>query len=413
MLRELVPIATTIAMIINPNNPAAEADTMEVQAAAQAVGVQLQLLKASTECGIDSCSYRKPHPASEQSRIGRCSFPMIDFLRLLACALTRLFRSRTRLEAEILVLRHQLNVLRRKAPKRVALSSIDRLVFAGLYRLAPGVLDALKILKPETVIRWHRAGFRAYWRLKSSARGGRPKTPGEIRELIRDMSVANPLWGAPRIHGELLMLGIDIGQTTVAKYMVRQRRPPSQGWKTFFRNHTDGIASMDLLVVPTISFRLLYGFLILRHSRRDILWLGVTARPNAEWIARQLTEAYGWQHAPQYIVRDRDRVYGDAFIRRLRAMGIRDRPIAPRSPWQNGHTERLIGSIRRDCLDHVVVFGERHLRHLLGSYQRYYNDARTHLSLNKDAPASRAVQAVGRIVANPHLGGLHHQYVRI
>jgi transposase InsO family protein len=198
-----------------------------------------------------------------------------------------------------------------------------------------------------------------------------------------------------------------------AKYMARRRRPPSQGWKTFLRSHADGIASMDLFVVPTISFRLLYGFLILRHSRREILWLGVTAHPSAQWFARQLSEAYGWQQAPQYIVRDRDCVYGDVFIRRLRAMGIRDRPIAPRSPWQNGYAERLIGSIRRDCLDHVVVFGERHLRHLLGSYQRYYNDARTHLSLNKDAPASRAVQAVGRVVANPHFGGLHHQYVRI
>ena len=206
--------------------------------------------------------------ASKQPRIGRCSFPMIDFLRLLACALTRLFRSRARLEAEILVLRHQLNVLRRKAPKRGAFRSIDRLVFAGLYRLAPGVLDALKIIKPETVIRWHRVGFRAYWRWKSRARGGRPKTPLEIRQLIRDMSIANPLWGAPRVHGELLMLGIDVGQTTVAKYMVRPRQPPSQGWKTFLRNHTDGIASMDLFVVPTISFRLLYGLLIFQHRRR-------------------------------------------------------------------------------------------------------------------------------------------------
>ena len=169
---------------------------------------------------------------------------------------------------------------------------------------------------------------------------------------------------------------------------------------------------VDGFVVPTISFRLLYGFLILQHRCRVLLWLGVTAHPTAEWIARQLTEAYGWQRTQRYIVRDRDCVYGDAFIRRLRAMGIRDRPIAPRSPWQNGHTERLIGSIRRDCLDHVAVFGEQHLRHLLGSYQRYYNDARTHLSLNKDAPVSRAVQAVGRIVASPHLGGLHHQYIR-
>ena len=209
------------------------------------------------------------------------------------------------------------------------------------------------------------------------------------------------------------MLGIDVGQTTVAKYMLRSKRPPSQGWKTFLHNHADGIASMDLFVVPTISFRLLYGFLILKHSRREILWLNATAHPTAEWIARQLPEALGWERAPQYVVRDRDAIYGDVVKHRLRTMGNRDRPIAARSPWQNGHTERLIGSIRRDCIDHVVVFGERHLRHLLRLYQRYYNDARTHLSLNKDTPASRAVQTVGRIVPNPHLGGLHHQYVRI
>jgi transposase InsO family protein len=226
------------------------------------------------------------------------------------------------------------------------------------------------------------------------------------------MSVANPLWGAPRIHGELLKLGIDVGQTTVAKYMARRRQPPSQGWKTFLRNHADGIASMDLFVVPTISFRLLYGFLILQHSRRQLLWLDVTARPSAHWIARQLTEAYGWQQAPRYIVRDRDCVYGDVVIQRLRAMGIRDRPTSPRSPWQNGYSERLIGSIRRDCLDHVVVFGERHLRHLLNSYQKYYNEARTHLSLHKDAPVPRTIQTVGRTLAMPVLGGLHHQYFR-
>ena len=170
---------------------------------------------------------------------------------------------------------------------------------------------------------------------------------------------------------------------------------------------------MDLFLVPTISFRLLYGLLILQHSRRELLWLGVTAHPSAEWIARQLTEAYGWQQAPRYIIRDRDRAYGHAFLRRLRAMGTRDRPIAPRSPWQDRCAERLIGSIRRDCLDHVVVFGERHLRHLLKSYQKYYNEARTHLSLSKDAPVSRGVQAVGHILCLPILGGLHHQYVRI
>jgi transposase InsO family protein len=170
---------------------------------------------------------------------------------------------------------------------------------------------------------------------------------------------------------------------------------------------------MDLFVVPTISFRLLYGFLILRHSRREILWLGVTAHPSAQWIARQLTEACGWQQAPRYIVRDRDAIYGDVFIRRPRAMGIRDRPTAPRSPWQNGHTERLIASIRRDCLDHVVVFGEQHLRHLLKSYQKYYNEARTHLSLYKDAPIPRVIQTVGRMLPMPILGGLHHQYIRV
>jgi transposase InsO family protein len=337
---------------------------------------------------------------------------MSDLCRLVWRALIGLFWSRAALEAENLVLRHQLNVLQRKCRKRVALSSIDRLLLVGLYRLAPGVLDAVKIIRPETLMRWHRAGFRAYWRWKSRPRGGRPRTAADIRRLIREMSVANPLWGAPRIHSELLKLGIDVGQTTVAKYMARRRMPPSQGWKTFLRNHADGVASMDLFLVPTISFRLLYGFLILRHSRRELVWLDVTAHPSAEWIARQVTEAYGWQQAPRYIIRDRDCVYGHVFLRRLRAMGIRDRPIAPRSPWQNGCAERLIGSIRRDCLDHMIVFGERHLRHLLKSYQKYYNEARTHLSLRKDAPIPRVVQTVGQMFDVPILGGLHHQYIR-
>jgi transposase InsO family protein len=338
---------------------------------------------------------------------------MIQLLRLLCGALIGLLRSSARREAEILVLRHQINVLRRKSPNRPALSNIDRLLFVLLSRLVPTILDALTMIRPDTVIRWHRAGFRAYWRWKSGPHGGRPRTSREIRQLIRDMSIANPLWGAPRIHGELLKLGIDVGQSTVAKYMAKRKRPPSQGWRTFLHNHADGIASMDLFVVPTISLRLLYGLLILQHGRREILWLGVTAHPTTEWIARQLTEAFGWRAAPRYLVRDRDAVYGDIFIRRLQAMGIRDRPTTARSPWQNGHAERLIGSIRRDCLDHVVAFGERHLRHLFEAYRKYYNEARTHLSLSKDAPVSRAVQAVGSIVAKPLLGGLHHQYVRI
>jgi hypothetical protein len=202
---------------------------------------------------------------------------MRDICSLIWLALIRLFRSQASLQAEILMLRHQLNVLRRKSPQRLIFTSIDRMVFAGLYRLAPGVLAALKIVKPETVIRWHRAGFRAYWRWKSRPRSGRPKTPLEIRQLIHEIGLANPIWGAPRLHGELLKLGIDVGQTTVAKYMARGRRPPSQGWKTFLHNHADGIASMDLFVVPTISFRLLYGLLILHHDRRQILGLGAPA----------------------------------------------------------------------------------------------------------------------------------------
>jgi len=230
---------------------------------------------------------------------------------------------------------------------------------------------------------WHRVGFRSFWRWKSRRRGGRPTVPPEIRKLIREMSIANLLSGAPRIHGELLKLGIDVGQTSVAKYMVKRRGPPSQGWKTFLYNHADDIAAMDMFVVPTISFRLLYGLLIMGRGRRQILWFGVTARPTAEWIANQITE------------------------------GIRDRPTSPRSPWQNAYAERLIGSIRRECLAHIVVFGERHLRHVLLSYMKYHNEVRTHLSLEKDAPVSRAVERAGRILFRPIFGGLHHQYARI
>src|SRR3984893_8256165 len=265
---------------------------------------------------------------------------MRDHVRLIVSMVVDLFRSRAALETEIWMLRQQINVLRRTAPKKQTFSSIDRLIFVCLYRLRPGVREALAIVKPETVVKWHRSGFRLYWRWKSKARGGRPTVPLEIRKLIREMSIANPLWGAPRIHGELLKLGVDIGQTSVAKYMVRRRDPPSQGWRTVLRNHADGIAAMDLFVVPTISFRVLYGLLIMGHDRRHILWFGVTAHPTAEWIANQVTEACGWEQAPRYLIRDRDGAYGEVFIRRLRSIGIRDRPTSPRSPWQNGFVER-------------------------------------------------------------------------
>src|SRR6476660_3215464 len=255
---------------------------------------------------------------------------MRDLLNLIRSMLLGLFRSKTSLEAEILALRHQLNVLRRASPQRPVFSNFDRMILVCLYRIAPRILDALTIVEPETVIRWHRAGFRSFWRWKSSRRAGRPSVTPEIRRLIREMSLANPLWGAPRIHGELLKLGVAVGQTSVPKYLARRRRPRSQGWRTFLLNHADGIASIDLFVVPTSSFKLLYGLLILRHDRRRILWIGVTRSPTSEWIARQVSEACGWEPVPDYLVRDRDRVYGQAFTRRLRAMGIRDRPTAPR-----------------------------------------------------------------------------------
>jgi transposase InsO family protein len=234
----------------------------------------------------------------------------------------------------------------------------------------------------------------------------------EIRRLIREMSLANRLWGAPRIHGELLKLGIEVAQSTVAKYMARNGRGRSQTWKTFLHNHAAGIGAMDFLIVPTVGFRLLFVLAILRHERRRLISLSVTDHPTAEWIARQITDAFPWDEAPDYMVRDRDKCYGHTVTKRLAAMGIRDHPIAPRSPWQNGHTERLIGSIRRECLDHIVVFGEPHLRRILAAYAVYYNELRTHLSLGKDSPRHRSVQRLGQLAAQPILGGLHHEYCR-
>ena len=222
--------------------------------------------------------------------------------------------------------------------------------------------------------------------------GGRPQIEAGLRALIRHMSLENPLWGAPRIHGELLKLGFAVAQSSVAKYMVKRRGPPNQGWRTFLRNHAPGIAAMDLFVVPTIGFDLLYAFVIVRLDRRDLVWINVTTNPTAEWIAHQLTEAFPWDDAPQYLIRDRDRIYGAAVTRRLRAMGIRDKPTAPVSPWQNGFAERLIGSIRRECLDHVVVFGEAHLRRILRSYARYYIRS----GANTPGRAGRPIEHPGR-----------------
>jgi len=337
---------------------------------------------------------------------------MIGLLCFVLAVLASVFKSKLRLEAENAVLRHQLIVLRRKIPGRPRLTNHDRWFFIQIYRWFPSVLQVLTIIRPETLVRWHRAGFRCYWRWKSRPLGGRPQIEAELRVLIRQMSVENPLWGAPRIHGELLKLGFEVAQSSVARYMVKRRGPPSQEWRTFLRNHAPDIAAMDLFVVPTIGFDLLYVFVIVRLDRRDLGWISVTTSPTAEWIARQLTEAFPWDEAPRYLIRDRDHIYGAVVIRRLRAIGIRDRPTAPASPWQNGFAERLIGSIRRECVDHMIVLGEAHLRRILRSYARYYNDIRTHRSLDKDAPVSRPVQRTGSIRSYPVLGGLHHQYVR-
>ena len=260
---------------------------------------------------------------------------MATFFKLLLGYTRDCFRSHERLKAEILILRHQLNILHRKAPKRLRLSGGDRALFVWLYRRFPDIGNAAAIVRPETIIRWHRMGFRAWWRRKSHNPGGRPGIDQEPRDLVRRMCKENPLWGAPRIHGELLKLGFDVAQSTVSKYMLRRRGPPSQGWKTFLRNHADGIASVDFLIVPTLAFERLFVFVILGLGRRRLLWIGVTTNPTAEWLARQITEAFPWDTVPGFLIRDNDGAYGEAFTRRLRAMGIRDRPIAPRSPWQN------------------------------------------------------------------------------
>ena len=299
---------------------------------------------------------------------------MFAFLtKLLLIARSRL-KSWASLEAETLVLRQQVIVLSRKSRSRVPLRHIDRLILVWLYRFFPSILNAIVIVKPETVIRWHRRGFRAYWRWKSRRRGGRPRIDGEIRDLIRRMSRDNPLWGAPRIHAELLMLGIEVAESTVGRYLPKRRQPPSQGWKTFLvqsrrRNRVDRSVRR---AHDTVQAALWFSDSASRSTAAGNCQR--EPNPTAEWIAGQVTDALSvGMQAPKHLIRHRDAAFGPAYTRRIRAMGIRDHPTAPRSPWQNGHVERLIGSIRRECLDHVVVFGEAHLRRVLKTYASYYN----------------------------------------
>ncbi len=329
-------------------------------------------------------------------------------LRLFGSAL----RSRQSLALENLALRHQLYVLQRSRA-RVRLNNRDRLLWVVLSRIWTDWRRSLTIVRPETVLRWHRQGFRLYWRWKSRHRG-RPSTSQDIRDLVRRMALENPLWGAPRIHGEMLKLGLNVAQATVSRYMPRGRRRPSQTWRTFLKNHATAITSIDFFTVPTATFRALYVFLMLSHERRRVVHFNVTDSPTAQWAGRQLIQAFPWDTAPRYLLRDRDAIYGPEFRRSAGNLGIDDVRTSPRSPWQNPYVERLIGSIRRECLDHVVIVNESHLRHVLREYLSYYSDARTHLGLGKDCPEARAIEPpeAGRVVALPRVGGLHHRYTR-
>src|SRR5580700_1187066 len=341
---------------------------------------------------------------------------MLTTIFWLLSSIRRDFRTRAALQAEILALRHQLLVLQRTSRgHRLRWGRADRLLWVWLSSLWCGWQSALVIVKPETVIAWHRQGFRLYWRWKSRHPLGRPSVSREVIELIRKMNLANPRWGAPRIHGELLKLGFELSQAMVAKYMVRHRRPPSQTWRTFLRNHVKDLVAADFFVVPTVFFDLLFVFVILSHNRRRVVHFGVTPYPTAEWAARQLLEAFPWNSAPRYLLRDRDGSYGEKFGEVANCLDIREVLTAPQSPWQNAYVERLIGSIRRECLDHVVVLNETGLRRILKSYFEYYERTRTHLSLGKDAPVSRPIQTAdqGRIAEVPQVGGLHHRYERI
>ncbi len=334
-------------------------------------------------------------------------------LRLIWAVVHALFAKRADLVAENLALRQQLNVLRRKVG-RPRLRRRDRVFWLWLARSWNGWRDTLIVVKPATVVRWHRQGFKYYWAWKSRHKGGRPTVAPEVRDLIRRMSRANPLWGAPRIHGELLKLGINISQATVGKYMVRHPKPPSQTWRTFLDNHVGNLVSVDFFTVFTVTFKVLFVFVVLAHDRRRVVHFNVTGSPTAKWAGQQIVEAFPWDTAPRYLLRDRDGTYGLEFFDRVRSMGISEVKTAARSPWQNPFVERMIGSVRRECLDHVIIFSESHVRRILRSYFHYYHASRTHLSLGKDAPEPRQVESpeLGRIIEFPEVGGLHHRYGR-
>ena len=336
----------------------------------------------------------------------------MSIFSIIASVIRAFLRNRADLVGETVALRHQVAILQHSA-KRPKLRGRDRIFWVWLSKVWANWRSALVIVKPETVVRWHRQGFGLYWRWKSR-RAGRPKVERELRDLIRRMSRENPTWGAPRIQSELRLLGYGVAEATVSRYMVRERKPPSQTWRAFLQNHVDCLAAIDFFTVYTVRFRILYCFLVLCHGRRRIVHFNVTAHPTQQWTAQQIVDAFPFNETPRYMIRDRDSTYGEWFRHRVRNMGIREVVIAPRSPWQNSFVERVIGSIRRECLDHVIIWNEHHRRHVLRSYFDYYHNSRTHLSLERNAPNPREVEprSSGKVVAIPQVGGLHHRYTR-
>src|SRR3989475_12695167 len=318
------------------------------------------------------------------------------------------------LALENLALHQQLAVYKRTVP-RPKLRTTDRLFWVALARVWAGWRQPLVIVTPDTILRWQRRRFRQHWtKLSGRPTRGRPPVDPEIAALVRPLAAANPLWGAARIHGELLKLGIRVAERTVSRLIPKRRTPPSQTWRTFLTNHVPDLVSIDFFTVPTARFRILFVFVVLAHDRRRVLNFNVTEHPSAAWTAQQIVDAFPDDSAPSYLLRDRDSIYGHAFRERVNGMGISEVLTAPHSPWQNPVAERLIGSIRRERLNHVVGLAERHLGRTATGYFSYYHRARTHLALDKDAPDVRLVELpeAGRIVEIPEVGGLHHRYVR-
>ena len=310
------------------------------------------------------------------------------------------------------MLARQLEIYQRSDPK-LKITRADRIFFSILKDIFSNWRDRMFIVKPDTVIKWHRKAFRMYWQWKSKPKNGRPKIHKEIIDLIRQMSNENPTWGAPRIHGELKKLGFDISESTVQRYMPKiGKRTTGQNWKTFLKNHSKDIISIDFLTVPTINFQLLYVLVIIEHHRRKLVHYNVTKNPTAEWTIQQIRNLLFNYDPPKYLIRDRDNKYGKIFDNVIRSFGIDSILTAYKSPWQNGYVERVIGSIKRECLDHLIVLNENHLRGLLGDYFSYYNKYRTHLGIDKDSPEGRQIQAVGKIDKIPMVNGLHHYYFR-